>query len=238
MRPSVSVLVNPFNAGQTCVAPDYILCPREKQAAFIEAYRSAFEKMYPKLSNNSDYTSIVNERQYQRLNRLVEEAKESGAGIHVIGEDGVEDGSRRMPLHIITDANDDLTVMKDEIFGPVLPIVPYDNLNEALEYVNDRPRPLALYLFSHESGCQNKVLDNTHSGGVCINDTLMHVAVDDMPFGGIGPSGMGHYHGYEGFLTFTKAKGTFIKGKFNAAKFMYPPYGGLLGKIVFKLFVR
>ncbi|MTI13406.1 coniferyl aldehyde dehydrogenase [Sansalvadorimonas verongulae] len=227
-----------FNAGQTCVAPDYILCPREKQAAFIEAYRNAFEKMYPKLSNNSDYTSIVNERQYQRLNKLVEKAKEGGAGVHVIGEDGVDDGSRRMPLHIITDANDDLAVMKEEIFGPILPIVPYDNFNEALEYVNDRPRPLALYLFSHENNCQRKVLNNTHSGGVCINETLLHVAVDDIPFGGIGPSGMGHYHGYEGFLTFTKAKGTFIKGKFNAAKFMYPPYGGLLGKIIFKLFVR
>ncbi|WP_281646985.1 coniferyl aldehyde dehydrogenase [Parendozoicomonas sp. Alg238-R29] len=227
-----------FNAGQTCVAPDYILCPRNKQEAFIEAYRKVFNRMYPKLSNNSDYTSIVNDRQYQRLNKLVDDARESGAGIHIIGEENIDDGSRRMPLHIITDAREDLAVMQDEIFGPVMPVVPYDSMDEALSYINDRPRPLALYLFSHNSQCQSKVMEGTHSGGACINETLLHVAVDDMPFGGIGPSGMGHYHGHEGFLTFTKAKGTLVKGKFNAAKFMYPPYGGLLGKIVFKLFVR
>lgn len=227
-----------FNAGQTCVAPDYILCPREKQDAFIAAYRKAFEGMYPKLSNNSDYTSIVNDRQYQRLNKLVDEARADGADIHIIGEEGIDDGSRRMPLHIITNASEELSVMQDEIFGPILPVIPYDTMDEALTYVNDRPRPLALYLFSHDKTCQTKTLEGTHSGGVCINETLLHVAIDDMPFGGIGPSGMGHYHGYEGFLTFTKAKGTLIKGKFNAAKFIYPPYGGTLGKLIFKLFVR
>ncbi|CAM3606135.1 coniferyl aldehyde dehydrogenase [Parendozoicomonas haliclonae] len=227
-----------FNAGQTCVAPDYILCPRSKQDAFIETYRKVFNTMYPKLNNNADYTSIVNERMHQRLQSLVTEAKEAGAGVHVIGESDINDGSRRMPLHIITDASDDLRVMQEEIFGPVMPVIPYDNLNEALDYVNDRPRPLALYLFSHEQDCQRRVLEQTHSGGVCVNETLLHVAVDDMPFGGVGPSGMGHYHGHEGFLTFSKAKGTLSKGKFNAAKFMYPPYGGALGKMIFKMFVR
>ena len=227
-----------FNAGQTCVAPDYILCPRNKQSAFIEAYRKIFNKMYPKLSGNGDYTSIVNERVYNRLHTLIDEARDNGANVHVIGQSEINDGSRRMPLHIITDADESLTVMQEEIFGPILPVVPYDNLDQALNYINDKPRPLALYLFSHKEDTHKKVLNNTHSGGACINETLMHVAVDDMPFGGVGSSGMGHYHGHEGFLTFSKAKSTLSKGKFNAAKLLYPPHGGLLGKLVYKLFVR
>ncbi len=237
-----------FNAGQTCVAPDYILCPREKQDAFIAAYKKTFEKLYPKLTGNSDYTSIINDRQYQRLNSLVEEARESGAGIHIVGgavsgsgisgEAHLHDDSRRMPLHIITDASEKLSVMQDEIFGPILPIVPYDYLTQALDYIRVRPRPLALYLFSHDKNCHRQVLEGTHSGGVCINDTLLQVAVDDMPFGGIGDSGMGHYHGHEGFLTFSKAKSVMQKGKFNAARMMYPPYGGFISKLIFKLFVR
>ena len=227
-----------FNAGQTCVAPDYILCPREKQDAFIAAYKKSFNKMYPRLNGNSDYTSIVNDRQYERLNRLVDEARESGADIHVVGESQINDGSRRMPLHVITNANENLSVMQDEIFGPILPIVPYDYLTQAIDYIRERPHPLALYLFSHDKNTHAHILEDTHSGGVCINDTLLHVAVDDLPFGGIGDSGMGHYHGHEGFLTFSKAKGIMQKGKFNAAKMMYPPYGGFIGKLIFKLFVR
>ncbi len=225
-----------FNAGQTCVAPDYILCPRHKVDAFIDAYRAAFEKMYPQLSGNSDYTSIVNERQYARLQGLVQEARESGADVHVIGQEHIDDGSHRMPLHIVTNVSEDTAVMQDEIFGPVLPIVAYDTLEDAMNYVQDRPRPLALYLFSHDKKKHNEVLCNTHSGGVCINECLLHVAVDDMPFGGIGPSGMGHYHGHEGFMTFSKAKGTLVKGKFNTTKFLYPPYGGAVGKMIAKMY--
>ncbi len=227
-----------FNSGQTCIAPDYVLCPRDKQNALIEALHLAFTKMYPKLAGNRDYTSIIDNDLHQRLHALIDEAREAGAEVHVIGEECIDDGSRRMPLHIITGASDHLTVMQEEIFGPILPVIPYDNLNDALDYINDRPRPLGLYLFSHDEQVQQQVLELTHSGGVCINDTLLQVAVDDMPFGGIGPSGMGHYHGHEGFLTFSKTKGTFYKGKPNTTKLLYPPYGGLLGKLIIKLFIR
>lgn len=227
-----------FNAGQTCVATDYVLCPSDKIEAFIESYRRAFAQMYPRLANNDDYTSIVSERFYDRLNHLVAEAEAAGANVYTIGEQGINDGSRRLPLRILTNVPDYLTVMQEEIFGPILPIVPYDTLGDALDYINDRPRPLALYLFSDDANCQQRVLEHTRSGGVCFNETLLHVAVDDMPFGGIGASGMGHYHGHEGFLTFSKARSTFSKGKFNGAKFIFPPYGGAIGQMIYKLFLR
>ena len=131
-----------------------------------------------------------------------------------------------------------MQVMQDEIFGPLLPIVPYDRLEDALTYVNRRPRPLALYYFGYDRDEQQRVLEQTHSGGVCLNDTLLHVAQDDLPFGGIGPSGMGHYHGHEGFLTFSKAKAVFAKQRFNAARSIYPPYGRGLQKLIYKLLLR
>lgn len=143
-----------------------------------------------------------------------------------------------MPHHLLLDVTDDMQVMQDEIFGPLLPVVPYDDFDQALAYVNARPRPLALYYFGYDRAEQRRVLRDTHSGGVCLNDTLLHVAQDDLPFGGIGPSGMGHYHGREGFLTFSKAKGVFIKQRFNAARMVYPPYGKALQKLVYKLLVR
>lgn len=227
-----------FNAGQTCVAPDYLLCPRDKQDAFIDTYRKVFNRMYPQLSGNQDYTSIINEQQKQRLQQLVSDAQSKGATVHVIGDENIADGSRRMPLHILTNVSDDMSVMQEEIFGPVMPVVPYDSLAQALEFVRDRPRPLALYYFSYDKLTQEHVLNTTHSGGVCINDTLFHVSVDDIPFGGIGASGMGHYHGHDGFLTFSKAKGIFIKQKFSTSKFIYPPYSGKLHRLFQTLFIR
>ena len=131
-----------------------------------------------------------------------------------------------------------MKIMQEEIFGPLLPIIPYATLDDAFAYINNRARPLALYYFGYDKREQQRVLHETHSGGVCLNDTLLHVAQDDMPFGGIGPSGMGHYHGHEGFLTFSKAKGVLIKQRFNAAKLIYPPYGTALQKLVYKLFDR
>ncbi|WP_312930044.1 aldehyde dehydrogenase family protein, partial [Stutzerimonas nitrititolerans] len=142
------------------------------------------------------------------------------------------------PHHLLLDVTDEMRVMQDEIFGPLLPVVPYDDLQQALTYVNARPRPLALYYFGYDKAEQQVVLEHTHSGGVCLNDTLLHVAQDDLPFGGVGPSGMGHYHGHEGFLTFSKAKGVFVKQRFNAARMIYPPYGKALQKLVYRLFVR
>ena len=224
-----------MNAGQTCVAPDYVLVPRERVEGFVEAYRAAVTRFYPQLQDNPDYTAIINERQLQRLKGLLSDAESKGAKVINLYP---EAQGRRMPQAVLLNVNDDMQVMQDEIFGPLLPIVPYDSLEQAFAYINDRPRPLALYYFGYNKAEQQRVLEQTHSGGVCLNDTMLHVAQDDMPFGGVGPSGMGHYHGHEGFKTFSHAKGTFIKQRFNAARMIYPPYGKAIQKLVYKLFIR
>ena len=224
-----------INAGQTCVAPDYVLVPRNRVEGFVAAYREAVTRFYPKLQDNPDYTAIINERQLQRLKGLLSDAESKGAKVINLYP---EAQGRRLPQAVLLDVNDDMTIMQDEIFGPLLPIVPYDTLEQAFAYINQRPRPLALYYFGYNKAEQQRVLEQTHSGGVCLNDTMLHVAQDDMPFGGVGPSGMGHYHGHEGFKTFSHAKGTFIKQRFNAARMIYPPYGKAIQKLVYKLFIR
>ncbi len=226
-----------LNAGQTCVAPDYVLVPRQRMEAFVEAYRKAVLAFYPKVQGNPDYTSIINDRQLARLNRHVEDARAKGARVVDLYPPR-ENAGRCLAPQVLLGVNDQMTVMQDEIFGPLLPIVPYDQLDEALAYVNARPRPLALYYFGYDKGEQGKVLQHTHSGGVCLNDTLLQVAQEDLPFGGVGPSGMGHYHGHEGFLTFSKAKAVLAKRRFNAARLIYPPYGKALQRLVYRLFIR
>lgn len=224
-----------LNAGQTCVAPDYVLVPRDRIEAFVQAYREAVQGFFPRLEDNPDYTAIINERQLSRLNGYLADAVSKGAELVPLfpGAQG-----RRLPHTLLLNVTDEMKVMQDEIFGPLLPIVPYDRLDQAFAYINQRPRPLALYYFGYDRAEQQRVLHETHSGGVCLNDCLLHVAQDDLPFGGIGHSGMGHYHGYEGFLTFSKAKGVFVKQRLNAAKMIYPPYGKAIQKLVYKLFVR
>ena len=224
-----------MNAGQTCVAPDYVLVPQDRLEGFVAAYRAAVQRFYPKLENNPDYTAIINERQLGRLKGYIADAEAKGAQLVPLfpGDQG-----RRLAHSLVLNVSDEMKLMQEEIFGPLLPIVPYQRLDEAFAYINDRPRPLALYYFGYDKGEQQRVLHETHSGGVCLNDTLLHVAQDDLPFGGIGPSGMGHYHGHEGFLTFSKAKAVFAKQRFNAARMIYPPYGKAIQKLVYKLFVR
>lgn len=224
-----------LNAGQTCVAPDYVLVPQDRVDAFVEAYRQAIHDFYPTLADNPDYTAIINERHLSRLNRYLDDAVSKGAKVISLFNAGQ---GRRMPFSLLLNVSDDMTVMQDEIFGPILPIVTYGGIDQAFAYINQRPRPLALYYFGYERAEQQRVLEQTHSGGVCINDTLLHVAQDDMPFGGVGASGMGHYHGHEGFLTFSKAKSVFIKQRFNAARLIYPPYGKAIQRMVYKLFIR
>ncbi|MBK5526970.1 coniferyl aldehyde dehydrogenase [Pseudomonas sp. TH06] len=224
-----------LNAGQTCVAPDYVLVPEDRVGGFVEAYRQAVQSFYPTLADNPDYTAIINERQLARLNGYVSDATSKGALLIPLFDQGQ---GRRMPHSVLLNVSDEMTVMQDEIFGPLLPIVPYKDLEQAFAYINQRPRPLALYYFGYDKREQNRVLHETHSGGVCLNDTLLHVAQDDMPFGGIGASGMGHYHGHEGFLTFSKAKGVLVKQRFNAARLIYPPYGKSIQKLIQKLFIR
>lgn len=224
-----------LNAGQTCVAPDYVLVPRARVDGFVSAYRDAVQRFYPQLADNPDYTAIINERQLARLNSYLQDAEEKGARIIPLYP---QSQGRRLAHSLVLDVSDDMKLMQEEIFGPLLPVLPYDRLEDALAYVNARPRPLALYYFGYDRHEQQRVLHETHSGGACLNDTLLHVAQDDMPFGGVGPSGMGHYHGHEGFLTFSKAKGVFIKQRFNAARLIYPPYGKRIQQLVYKLFVR
>lgn len=228
-----------LNAGQTCVAPDYVLCPRARVDELVEALRRHFSRMYPTLAANADYTQIINPHHYQRLKGYLADALDGGARVHEINPADEDLGaSRILPPTLLLDVTDDMRVMQEEIFGPLLPIIPYDDLEQALAYIADRPTPLALYYFGYDRAEQQRIMTQTQAGGMCINDTLLHVAQDDLPFGGKGPSGMGQYHGREGFLTFSKAKGVYIKQRFNGARPIYPPYGGALLKLIYRLFIR
>ncbi len=215
-----------FNSGQTCIAPDYVLVPRKDLEPFVAECKAAVARMYPTLVANADYTSIVNERQKARLEGYLTDAKEGGARLVPINPANESfEGTRKVEPTLVLDAKESSAILQEEIFGPLLPIVPYEGLDEAIAYVNDHPRPLALYYFDHDSDAVNRVLAETVSGGVTVNDTMLHIAQDDMPFGGVGPSGMGHYHGKEGFDAFTKKKPVFHQARLNATGLMRPPYG-------------
>jgi len=234
------ILGKTLNAGQTCVAPDYILCPEGRVDDLKQALSEKFNEMYPSIANNNDYGAIINEAQLQRLNAWLIDAKDKGAIVMPLGNDSEQAciSAGKIPLTLVNNVNDDMLLMQEEIFGPLLPIISYKNIDEAIGYINARPRPLALYLCSYDADIQKEVLERTHAGGVCLNDAAMHVVQDDMPFGGIGPSGMGHYHGHEGFLTFSKAKSVFKKGKINLSANAFPPYGKLIHKLIYKLFLK
>jgi coniferyl-aldehyde dehydrogenase len=223
------------NAGQICIAPDYILVPRESQDALAAEMTETVTAMYPALRDNDDYTSIINVRHFERLRRLVEDAESKGAAITEINpanEDFTQQSGFKIPPTLLRDVSEDMTVMQEEIFGPILPIVPYDSLDEAIAYVNDHPKPLALYLFSDNDQTRTRVLGETISGGVTINDTLQHYLQDDLPFGGVGPSGMGAYHGFDGFQTFSHRRAVFTQAKFNGAAMVRAPYGRLARTIL------
>ena len=224
-----------LNAGQTCIAPDYVLVPEGRRDEFVEQYRLAVQRFFPTLKDNPDYTAIINGRQQQRLESYLRDAEAQGARVVPLFP---ESQGRRLAHNLVLDTRDDMKIMQEEIFGPLLPVLTYRSLGEALDYINQRPRPLALYYFGYDRAEQEQVLENTRSGGVCLNDTLLHMPQDDAPFGGIGDSGMGHYHGHEGFKTFSTARTVFIKRRFNAARLIYPPYGKLLQKLVYRLFIR
>jgi coniferyl-aldehyde dehydrogenase len=215
-----------WNAGQTCVAPDHLLCPRGKVDEFVTEFTAQIHSMYPTgLVNNADYTSVVNEKQYKRIQGYLQDAREKGAKIIEINPANEKfQNTRKMPITLVLNVSDDMEIMKNEIFGPVLPIVPYDSLDEAINYVNARPRPLALYYFDYNTGRAEFVETHTCSGGMCVNDTISHVGVDDLPFGGVGPAGMGRYHGREGFTTLSNARAVLARSKFYPVKFLLPPF--------------
>lgn len=214
-----------LNAGQTCIAPDYVLVPRGKEAEFVARARARMARLYPNLSTNPDYTSIISERHFARLQRLASEAQQAGAQLHPLTDAAPDPALRRLPPVLVTQAPDASQLMQEEIFGPLLPIVPYDTLDDAIAYVNARPRPLALYLFDEDRTTIERVMRDTISGGVTVNDTLMHIACGTLPFGGVGASGMGAYHGYDGFVTFSKMKPVFTQPRLNTRAMIAPPYG-------------
>jgi coniferyl-aldehyde dehydrogenase len=229
-----------FNAGQTCVAPDYVLCPAGRVEEFVRAFEQAFGGMYPELHRNLDYTCIVNDRQYHRLLGYLDDARAMGAQVIELNPGGqrADPTLRKLPLHLVTNVTPGMRLMQEEIFGPILPIVPYEDIDEAIRFINDRPRPLALNLFDPDPDRRRHVVESTHSGGVCINDAISHFIAEDLPFGGIGDSGMGHYHAYEGFLTFSHHKAVFARPRLNTTKPLYAPHGGWLQRLVFRLFLR
>ena len=227
-----------MNAGQTCVAPDYLLMPAHKVDAFVDAAREIVSARYPRL-DTLDFTSIIDERSYQRLIGVLDDAQAKGATVEILIADAAPDADlRKIPPTILRDVSDEMEVMQHEIFGPLLPIKTYQNIDDAIRYINAHERPLALYLFSNDRGIQETVLTRTMSGGVSINDCAMHVAQHDMPFGGIGNSGMGQYHGYEGFAEFSKLRPVFRQAaKPLGAAFLYPPYGKAFERM-FKVLIK
>lgn len=222
------------NAGQTCVAPDYALVPEEALDRFVTAFDTAVHTLYPDGPTSADYTSIINERHHARLVELIEDARARGARILEVGAKPGDAAGRPHTLAptLVLDATDDMKIMQDEIFGPVLPVKTYRSLDEAIGYVNAHPRPLALYFFGADGEDRRKVLSRTTSGNVTINGTLTHYAQEDLPFGGVGPSGMGAYHGIEGFRALSHAKGVFEQGRLNGANLLRAPFGGLADRIL------
>ena len=215
-----------LNAGQTCIAPDYVLLPRGKESEFIDAARRFVSTHYPTLASNPDYTALVNERHLARLHGYLDDARAAGATIYPLNNGGENlAGSQKLAPTIVTGATGDCRLLQEEIFGPILPLIPYDTLDSAITYINARPRPLALYYFGHERRQIDQVVDETVTGGVSINETLLHISQEDLPFGGVGPSGMGAYHGKVGFDTFSKSKPIFYQSRFNGLAMFQPPFG-------------
>jgi aldehyde dehydrogenase (NAD+)/coniferyl-aldehyde dehydrogenase len=214
-----------INGGQTCVAPDYALVPSGLVNRFIHACREATRAYYPVLGTNPQYTSIASDRHFRRLVGYVDDARNLGASIHNLHDEATDAERRRMAPVALTDVSDAMRVMQDEIFGPILPVVGYEGIDEAIAFVNARPRPLALYYFGAEGADLDAVLSRTVAGGVTVNNTAFHVVQEDLPFGGVGPSGMGQYHGRAGFDTFSKQKPVFFDGRLSASSLLRPPYG-------------
>jgi len=219
-----------MNAGQICLAPDYVLAPADRLPEFVAEARAAVQGMFPTIKDNPDYTAIVSQRHYERITGYVEDARAKGAEIIELkpdGEDLAQQEHRRIAPTLIIEPTDDMKVMKEEIFGPVLPVKSYKTMDEALAYVNAHDRPLGLYYFGADAGEREAVLSKTTSGGVTVNDVIFHVAQEDLPFGGVGPSGMGAYHGQDGFREFSHRKAVYtqLKSDLSQLKALRPPYG-------------
>ncbi|NCT66252.1 MAG: coniferyl aldehyde dehydrogenase [Rhodanobacteraceae bacterium] len=219
-----------LNAGQTCIAPDYVLLPRAQVPAFVDAARGLVARLYPRLPENPHYASIASPRHYARLAALRDGALAAGATAIALGEADAEAGI--FPPTLLLGVDDTMAVMREEIFGPILPLLPYDTLDEALAYVGAHPHPLALYLFDDERATVERVLAKSQAGGVTVNDTLLHIAQHDLPFGGVGASGIGAYHGEEGFRTFSRLKPVFHQARWSPVGWLNPPYGARFRRLL------
>ena len=219
-----------LNAGQTCIAPDYVLLPKASIPMFVDQMRKYVSQRYGNLAANPDYSSIVNAGQYARLKSYLDQAQAAGA--QVVELAAGDAGQRILPPTLVLDARDDLALMQEEIFGPILPLIAVESVDAAIDYINARPRPLSLYHFDNDKARIERVLERTIAGGVGINDTVMHFAQSELPFGGVGPSGMGHYHGREGFLAFSKQKPVLYQARWTSMKLMRPPYRGMANFLV------
>ncbi|MCF6764253.1 coniferyl aldehyde dehydrogenase [Thiotrichales bacterium 19S3-7] len=226
------------NSGQTCIAPDYIYLSELVSQQFIEALIENWHTFSQ--GDFSDLTSLISDKQLQRMQALLEDAKSKGAVINVLGQQmpwsEAQLASRQLPLCIVTNISDDMLIAQEEIFGPILPIISFKRLDDVIKSINQKPRALSLYFYGKESDFE-LVTRKTHAGGICFNDALMHIAQDDLPFGGIGPSGMGSYHAKEGFETFSHAKAVYLKSRYNPGSLIYPPFNRA-HRLLFKFFLR
>lgn len=222
-----------INAGQTCIAPDYVLVHRPELDAFVQAARQQARRMYPQGLADGDYCSIVNDRQYARLLAGMDEARERGSrGVPLFDGEQRNDARHRLAPLLLLDPPADTRVMNEEIFGPVLPVVPYDTIGQAMRFVQERPRPLALYWFDRDRARTEVAMRELPAGGMTVNDTLLHAGQESLPFGGVGASGMGHYHGRWGFETFSKLKPVFLQSPLNALSLFLPPYSPLARRLL------
>jgi coniferyl-aldehyde dehydrogenase len=213
-----------LNAGQTCLAPDYLFVPEGKRAALVAAAQKIMPARYPD-TNQPSYTSVIDEKSYRRLRATLEDARQKGAEVvNLVPGSTFNDQLRKIPPHMVLGVTDDMTIMQEEIFGPLLPVKTYKTLDEVIAYVTVRDRPLGFYVFTNDKAVEEKLVYSTISGGVTVNNCMLHVAQHDLPFGGVGASGMGHYHGYEGFLEFTKLRPVFTNPRLSLLHMFYPPY--------------
>jgi acyl-CoA reductase-like NAD-dependent aldehyde dehydrogenase len=215
-----------MNAGQSCIAPDYVLLPRASVDGFAAAMQEAAQRLYGNMLRAPEYAAIISDTHFRRIEALLQNAVDRGATPLALGGGGADATARRLAPILLLNVDDSMRVMHEEIFGPLLPLIPYDTFDDALAYVNARPRPLALYLFERNAQRIERVLRQTVSGGVTVNDTMLHIAQEELPFGGVGPSGMGQYHGRAGFETFSKAKAVFRQSRINSIGLLKPPYRG------------
>ena len=226
-----------MNGGQLCVSPDYCFVPQSKMEAFIRRCKDVIAEQFPTVQGNADFVACINERHYDRVSGYIEEARQRGTRIIPlcpVGEEFSAPQEHKIALHLIVDPDDDLACMQDEIFGAVLNIKSYSNLDEVIDFINQRERPLALYYFGDNTEEQDRVISETISGGVSINAVAMHVACDDLPFGGTGHSGIGNYRGRDGFRTFSHGRAVYKEGWVNMAKLAgtLPPYGQKIDKML------